>query len=285
MAGVVAMAAVWLAAGVQRATETRLTILPAPRACMVWVDSPGTQGDWLIDCGDGVFALQTTIPFLRGQGVNRLEHFVLTHGDVQHVGGATNLMRFFRVGEVLSGPLPMLSQPYRQALALWTNQSRAVRVLRAGEDIGPWRILHPPTLGGFSRADDKALVLLGEWHGTRILVCPDLGPRGQNALLSSVADLQADILITSPSQENAVLPDPMLRRVRPGVVLLGEVPAHAPTRPALAVQRRLVRLGVPVVHLAESGAAVIRISRWGWTIETSNGFRKQGQRGASLRVP
>jgi competence protein ComEC len=276
LASLATLATAWLATTLGDARQTRLTVLPAGRASAVWVDSPGIDRDWLLDCGDTFAAARTTIPFLRSQGVNRLEHFALTHGDARHVGGATNVMLAFLVDELCTGPLPMLSQPYRQAIAVWTNSHGPIRLLRAGDKAAPWRVLHPAVTNVFGRADDKALVMLGEWQGTRVLICPDLGPRGQSALLSSGVDLRADIVITSPSTEGALLPGLMLERVQPQVVILSESRGAFAGDKERALMRRLVRAGIKVVWLAESGAATVRCGRRGWTLEAMDGFRWQG---------
>ncbi len=43
--------------------------------------------DWLVDCGAHYRYGQIVLPYLRSRGVNRLDAFVLTHGDAQHIGG------------------------------------------------------------------------------------------------------------------------------------------------------------------------------------------------------
>lgn len=269
LAALAVVASTGLAAALPWLRPTRLTILPASHGLVVWADAPGRANDWLIDCGNALFADQTTIPLLRSRGVNRLAHFALTHGDVQHVGGATNVMREFRVGEVLTGPLPMLSQPYRQALAFWTNHHRPLRLARSGDRAGPWTVLHPNPGGSFAVADDKALTLLGQWRGARLLLCPDLGPRGQEALLVSTQDLRADILVITPPQEGSFLPDALLERVRPRLVLLGDTPARTFSGREREAAARLRRSGIESIPVSERGAVEITVGRRGWSLHAA----------------
>ena len=73
-----------------------------------------TRGDQLlVDCGDSRSVEFVTIPFLRSRGVNRLEQFVLTHGDVRHIGGATNLFQSVDPMIVIKSPLQFRSPVYR----------------------------------------------------------------------------------------------------------------------------------------------------------------------------
>ena len=62
-------------------------MLPLNGGHSVYVDGPGRKSDWLIDCGNTNAVEFVMKPFLRGQGVNRLPRLLLTHGDLQHVGG------------------------------------------------------------------------------------------------------------------------------------------------------------------------------------------------------
>jgi competence protein ComEC len=54
------------------------------------------------DIGDRVVA-----PVLRAAGVRRLDYLVLSHGDPDHIGGATAIVEEFRPREIWEGiPVP-----------------------------------------------------------------------------------------------------------------------------------------------------------------------------------
>src|SRR6185436_1030171 len=52
-----------------------------------YVDQPGSANDVLIDASTESTVNFLLKPFLGAQGVNRLPHLLLTHGDSRHVGG------------------------------------------------------------------------------------------------------------------------------------------------------------------------------------------------------
>ena len=63
--------------------EIKLTVLPLNGGHSVFVDAPGRKNDWLVDCGNDSAVEFTLKPFLRAQGVNRIQRLVLTHGDLK----------------------------------------------------------------------------------------------------------------------------------------------------------------------------------------------------------
>ena len=54
-----------------------------------------------------------------------------------------------------------------------------------------WEVLHPVPASAATRADDNALVLLGNFYGIKILLLSDLSREGQSLLLSRTNDLHA----------------------------------------------------------------------------------------------
>jgi Predicted hydrolase (metallo-beta-lactamase superfamily) len=121
----------WL--GVVLLLPAALTPAPQPAAGALWVD--------VLDVGQGLAVLLRTrhhtllydtgppytaetdsgnriiVPYLRGEGVTRLDGLVVSHDDNDHSGGAASVMRGLPVGWLLSSlPTghPLLSLPPRQ---------------------------------------------------------------------------------------------------------------------------------------------------------------------------
>src|ERR1035437_3304167 len=79
------------------------------------------------------------------------------------------------------------------------------QTLRGGETNRCWQVLHPGADDNFAKADDNALVLLGNFHGTKVLLLSDLGRAGQSALLERPDDLRADIVVAGLPTEGEAL--------------------------------------------------------------------------------
>jgi competence protein ComEC len=271
------LAAGWLGAAWHARSATRLTVLPLQGGDAVWLDAPGRGGDWLVDCGNRPAADRVVIPYLRGQGVNRLPHFLLTHGDVRHVGGSTNVLASFAVGALHANAAPSHSPYYRQALAARTNQHGALGFLKAGDLAGPWTVLNPPTTNRFRGADDNTLVLRGEFGGTRVLLLSEPALAGQDALLQRGPKLRADIVVAGLPLGAEPLHDALLDLIQPQVIVITDDERPASARSTEKLKFRLARRGVPVVYLRENGAVTFEFRRGRWSARTMEGVRIEGR--------
>lgn len=256
--------------------ETQLTVLPLNGGHAVYVDAAGQKNDWLIDCGSEDAVDFTLKPFLRAQGVNRIPRLALTEGDLKNCGGAERLDQLFGVGELWTSSVKFRSREYSQRIADFEHPPSRHRLLELGQTYGEWQVLHPdPAITG-SRADDNALVLLGNFSGTRILLLSDLSREGQSALLSRTNDLRADIVIAGLPEKSEPLCDPLLTAIHPHIIIIAdsEKPVNRRANPAL--KQRLAQSGFAVIYTRTAGAATIGTRPGGWAVRTMDGQKFSG---------
>jgi competence protein ComEC len=251
--------------------DSTVTILPLSGGHSVFVNGAGAQNDWLVDCGSTNSVEFILKPFLRAQGVNQLHRLMLTHGDVRHVGGFEPIRAEFRVGQTITSPLRFRSAAYRQMVANLAGNPLAHKFVTRGDETGPWRVLHPAGEDEFSQADDGALVLLGTFHGVRVLLLSDLGRRGQETLLNRSADLRADVVVTGLPAQSEPICDALLEILRPKVIIVADAELPATERAKPALRERLESRQVPVLYTRTEGAVTITIQTKGWFLSTASG--------------
>src|SRR6185436_4037179 len=98
------------------------------------------------------------------------------------------------------------------------GRGRAIEQLTVGSTIANWSVLYPRADDKLPRADDKALVLRGDIRGTRVLLLPDLGSAGQEALIERNIDLRSDIVVSSVPDSGEPLTDPLLDHILPRAI-------------------------------------------------------------------
>lgn len=256
-------------------SEHELTIVPLNGGHCVFVNGPGRSGDWLIDCGNTNSVEFILKPFLRAQGVNKLPRLALTHGDLQHVGGAKRISEEFAVNEIVSSSVRFRSPAYRRILASLEGKPQTHKSLNRGDEFPPWSVLHPAADDDFSQADDAALVLLGTFHGTRILLLSDLGRRGQEVLLERSRDLRADIVVTGLPVQTEPLSDALLEAIQPKAIIVADSEFPATARARAALRERLEARGVPVLYTRHAGAVTLTIRPGGWRLRSPSGRVRQ----------
>lgn len=226
--------------------------------------------DILIDCGNESSADFVLKPFLRGQGMNRPDTLVLTHGDVNAVGGAETVAQRFPPLEVVVSQISFRSGAYRQAVQRFEAVPGLLRRVKAGDSVGPWRVLHPQADDRFSQADDNALVLFGEIEGVKILFLSDLGKPGQNALMERNPQLKADIVLTGLPTQGEPVAGLLLDAVEPELLVIMDADYPASRRAPEILRERLTRRGGEVLYLHESGGIHLRLGGSRWRLATMN---------------
>ncbi len=229
-----------------------------PNGQTMLVDAGGLPGG-SFNVGNAVVA-----PFLRSQGVRRLDYLVLTHSHQDHAGGLTSILRQFEVGEFWDSGIPSDSRAHLEALAEVRRQGIRHRTVRQGDILrgATYRleVLHPlkDPPGSNSRTyplspNDSSLVLRILHGKVKILLTGDLERAGERALLQSGEPLEPQILKiphhggrTSSSWE-------FLSRVSPEVAVLS---AGRPWigHPSLFVLSRYQEIGSSLFRTDEDGA-------------------------------
>ena len=260
--GVVAVALVvacWGAGLARERAPTRITVLAGANA--IFVDAPGSANDLLIDTGAQGAADFIVKPFLRAQGSGRVVTLALTHGDLRHIGGFTNIVAEFRPRCVVTSGVRFRSQAYRGIVASLEETPDRWRQVKCGDTFAGWTVLHPEGTEKFPQADDNALVLRGEFTVTRVLLLSDLGKPGQRALLASGQDLRADIVVAGMPAQGEPLSDALLDAVKPRVIVVQDSDYPAQRRATEALRERLNQRGVPVFVTTVDGTVTITPKR------------------------
>ncbi len=267
--------------------DISFTVLPLNGGHAEYLDAAGRGTDWLMDCGDSnsvAFVLQ---PFLRAKGVNQLPRLLLTHGDVQHMGGAEPLAAAFRCRNIFASSGRFRSPVYRRTLATFQREPYQFHTLERGDTAGPWHILHPASGDEFSQGDDGALVRLAEFHGVKILLLADLGRAGQNLLLDRAHDVSADIVVAGIPAQTEPLCEALLDAIQPRLIIIADSELPATARASERLRKRLAQRNVAVIYTREVGAVTILFRAGGCEINTADNqhFKLQDLTAMSLSTP
>ncbi|MBI2946492.1 MAG: ComEC/Rec2 family competence protein [Verrucomicrobia bacterium] len=262
---------VWL---VQRGHADRavgLTILPLGGSG-IYCDAPGRRNDLLIDPGNRSAAEFTVRPFLRARGVKQLANVLLTHGDINHVGGWGYLNEQFSPASVLTSTIRFRSAAYRNLVRELENSKERWQQLRRGDRFGDWTVLRPDPGDHFAQADDNAIVLLGEFSGVRVLLLSDLGRLGQRALLEREKNLRTDIIVTGLPAQGEPVTTALIEALRPRLIIVASAEFPASARAGWKLRARLADTRVPVLYTSDVGAITLTLR--------SNGCEARAWKGA-----
>lgn len=211
------------------------------------------------------------LPVLRRLGVPRLDLLVLSHGDLDHTGGAGAVLRGMAVTRGLGAPPPGIAGAGRGAPP-W-------QACRAGQhwrwDGWDFRVLYPDAREALAAASDneRSCVLRISGAGGAVLLPGDIGKPSERALLARLpaGELAADVLVLGHHGSRGSSTEAFLDAVRPRWALASAGYRNAFRHPSPVVIRRLEARGIRWRNTASAGALTLRLGAPG-------GLRLEGWR-------
>jgi competence protein ComEC len=267
-----------------------LTPPPNPSAGELWVTVldvgqglavvARTQNHTLLyDTGPG-FNLEadsgnrTIIPFLRGEGVKRVDAMIVTHSDVDHSGGALSVLQAVPVDSLVSS----LKEDHPIQLA-----AASTRQCRAGEswqwDDVRFEMLHPPDQS-YSNPKLKTnamscVMKITTSHGS-VLLPADIEKKSEYQLVERAGDALAATVLVAPhhgSKTSSTIE--FVSRVNPRLVIFTVGYRNRFGHPKNEVVERYQSIGSRLLRSDTDGAVSLRFANSEVTVQTARSLRRR----------
>jgi len=256
--------------------EVRITFLDVGQGDSIVVEI-GRKKVYLIDGGGNVYVPEESwrkkrepydvgkkvvLPFLRSLGIHRIDHIVMTHGDLDHIGGLGSVIPRFDVGSVLRTNQEPTDKE-RELIALLEKKQVPVKESQAGSywlddaEIG-WTILSPfdkTTESG----NNASVVLLLTVHGINVLFTGDLEEAGEESLLHNWKLPPIDIVKVGHHGSKSSTSETFIQSIRPKVAIISAGRGNRYGHPNPVVLDRLRKTGARVYRTDRQGAIRITI--------------------------
>ncbi len=226
--------------------------------------------DWLIDCGSDRQYDTIVRNYLHGEGINRLDGLVLTHGDSLHIGAAPRVIDDVVPRLIFDNPLPDRSIVHRRIRKVLERLNLSRRELVAGDSFSltnevEGRAFFPPRLSLASTVDDQSSVVqVRIGTSARVLFVSDSGSATENALLRSGLDLRSDILVKGQHHSSPSGSPAFLTAVKPRLVIATSRDFPENERIKDEWVEELQRRGIRLFRQDETGAVQLRFRSDGW---------------------
>jgi competence protein ComEC len=236
----------------------------------------------LIDAGpessSGNAGVRFIEPYLRRQGIRRLDDIVLSHPHSDHLGGIPYLLRHFAVGRVDDAGSWAHSVLFRDYLHCIDSIGVPRKVLGGGSRMEGFDgirlyVMHPSS--GFipqdttirSNLNNQSLVLKLVYGRSSLLFAGDAEKEAEDRMIDIYGSfLKSGVLKTAHHGSLTSSSDRFLDLVKPAVAVVSVGARNKFHLPSATVLKRLSDHGARYYRTDESGAVVIESDGEGWTV-------------------
>ncbi|MED1825472.1 DNA internalization-related competence protein ComEC/Rec2 [Brevibacillus agri] len=209
------------------------------------------------------------LPFLMARGIEKIDRAIMTHGDLDHIGGMEALVPRFSFGEVLvNGQVPEAKEA--QIRELFHERGVPITTGTPGQvwSDGPeieWKWLHPgeTTL----RGNDASVVLQLTAYNKTVLFTGDIERSGEAVLVQNGLS-PVDVLKVAHHGSNTSSTEELLAATAPKAAVISAGVNNRYGHPAVQVLQRLGKYGTTIYRTDRHGAITLIISPAGLSWNT-----------------
>jgi len=224
----------------------------------------------LVDCGSSQqksVGEKILVPYLKSQGVTRVDLAVMTHGDQDHMNGIRYLLEHPESGIQLGGlmmPKVGKDEIYGKMAALAKKQKIPVYYAAAGDRMenipgkGMYmECLSPDGEAEFSDRNEESLVFRVTYDRFSLLLTGDMETGGEENLVESGILSPVTVLKAGHHGSATSSGENFLEKLSPEITVLSYGRKNRYGHPAKEVKERLENIGSEILETGISGAVMI----------------------------
>jgi competence protein ComEC len=258
------------------APKLKVTFLDVGQGDAIFLEFPDGK-NMLVDSGPKTFFRDAgerfIAPFLRREGIEKLDFIVNSHPDHDHLGGIPFLMRNFRIGEITDAGLLDSTKIFHDYRNLIDSLRLSYKIVKRGELFGGFNdgriyILNPGTSYDSvspSNLNDQSVVMKIVYDKTSLLLTGDAQSESENMMISRYKNyLHSDIIKCAHHGSMTSSGEEFLKYVNPSVALISVGYKNQFKHPSPEVIRRLRQRGIQIHRTDQEGAVIFESDGKSW---------------------
>lgn len=215
-----------------------VTMIDVGQGDSIFIHLPFGKGNYLIDTGGTMsyskerwrerakpfeIGRDVVVPYLKGKGITTIDKLILTHGDMDHIGGTFSILKEFEVKQIL---MPSVLDPSEMEQAIAEEAKKAgvpIQKVSSGEhwnsEVGDFTILSPEKnfVGERNRG---SIALFAKIGGINWFFGGDLNQEGEEAIIKKYPQLKVDVLKVGHHGSKTSSSAAFLKQIKPNVALI-----------------------------------------------------------------
>ncbi|XJZ26290.1 DNA internalization-related competence protein ComEC/Rec2 [Bacillota bacterium Lsc_1132] len=263
-----------------------VTIIDVGQGDSILIHLPFSRGNYLIDTG-GTMSFQeqewqkrtkefevgkdVVIPYLKGKGITKIDKLILTHGDVDHIGGALAIIKELTVKEIVIPSVTELSNSEFEILQ--EARRRKIPVVKAAEgdqwknQDSEFKIVSPQK--NFTGDQNRgSLTVWAKIGGLHWFFGGDLDQAGEENIVQRFPSISIDVLKVGHHGSKTSSSPVFLEQYKPKISLISVGEKNRFGHPNSQVLERLESIHSGVYRTDRQGAISYRFYGMNGTFST-----------------
>jgi competence protein ComEC len=238
-----------------------VTVIDVGQGDSILIHLPFNQGNYLIDTGGTLqFSAEpwqkrtkvfetgedVVVPFLKGQGITKIDKLILTHGDTDHIGGALAVIKELNVKQVVMSDMVERSETERVIQKEADKKKIPVIFVSRGnqwkQGVSDFVVLSPEK--NFQGDRNRGSVcILASIAGLNWFFGGDLDQPGEAEIVNRYPNVTIDILKVGHHGSKTSSSDIFLKHFKPKVALISVGEKNRFGHPHKEVIEKLTNIG------------------------------------------
>jgi competence protein ComEC len=256
-----------------------VTMIDVGQGDSFFIHLPFGKGNYLIDTGGTVsfgeeswrkrakpyeVGRDTVVPFLKGKGITTIDKLILTHGDMDHIGGAFSIIEQLKVKEILIPSMTELSET--ENLILKEAERKGIPVIKVSEG-NQWGsgntsfYILSPVKNYKGERNRGSIAFYAKIGGISWFFGGDLDQEGEEEIIKKYPDLKVQVLKAGHHGSRTSSADDFIAQINPRVALISVGEKNRFGHPHEEVLDKLKRLNTIIYRTDLQGAVTYRFFR------------------------
>jgi competence protein ComEC len=189
-----------------------VTMIDVGQGDSILIHLPYHQGNYLIDTGGSMqfeeeqwqkqkkiydVGKDVVVPYLKSKGITRIDKLILTHGDMDHIGGSFAVLDELDVNQIV---MPFVKEPSDMEQAIVKDaKKKRIPVIKVSEgdfwknNAGVFTVLSPEK-NFFGERNRGSVTIYAQMGGLTWFFGGDLDQEGEERIIKKYSNLTFDVL-------------------------------------------------------------------------------------------
>jgi competence protein ComEC len=253
-----------------------VTMIDVGQGDSIFIHLPFGKGNYLIDTGGTVgfneeqWRIRTkpfevgrdvVVPYLKGIGITKIDKLILTHGDMDHIGGAFSIIKELQVKQVLMPSVVDPSETEVQLVEEAKKRDIIVKKVAAGDQWisgdASFYVLSPEKnfTGERNRGSIAIYTKIG---GVTWFSAGDLDKEGEEKIIEKYPHLAIDVLKVGHHGSKTSSSETFINQIKPSIALISVGEKNRFGHPHQEVLEKLRKTNTTIFRTDMQGAITFR---------------------------